>query len=92
MTAAEDGDFTAIARTFETMNRDELLHEARRWAFNAVQLGQKLQSTDAGTEALMRSLRQQAGRVWALVDHKRKTVRMADLYAALQEPENPGET
>ncbi|HZR50156.1 MAG TPA: hypothetical protein VFB06_11610 [Streptosporangiaceae bacterium] len=77
------GWFTERAGEFELMDRDQLLGEARKWAFNCQQAELGQSRAKAGAEALDRDARQRLARVAGLLDPRRPTVRTKDLQAAL---------
>jgi DNA-binding TFAR19-related protein (PDSD5 family) len=77
------GWFTERAREFEQMDRDQLLHEARRWAFDYQQAKVAEIRSAAGEKALERDARQRLARVQGVLDPRRATVRTKDLQMAL---------
>lgn len=79
----DDGWFTERAGEFELMDRDQLLNEARKWAFGYRQA--KLQGIriEAGTKAMEQDARTRLARVQGLLDPRRPTVRTKDLQMAL---------
>lgn len=79
----DDGWFTERAGEFELMDRDQLLAEARKWAFNYQQARLGQIRAKAGSEALERDARQRLARVQRLLDVRRPAVRTKDLQMAL---------
>ena len=90
----DDDWFTVKAREFEAMDREQLLNEARTWAFNAQEYKRREIAALRGSDHLIADLRSCLGRVGKLLDRTRKTLRMDDLRIALRECEmcnRPGE-
>lgn len=79
----DDGWFTERAGEFEFMNRDQLLDQARRWAWEyRVALMSHVRS-EAGAKAMARDATTRLARVQGLLDARRPTVRTRDLQMAL---------
>ncbi len=90
----DDGWFTERAREFERMDREQLLFEARTWAFNAQRYKLREIAALRGSAHWIADLQLRLGRVRGLLDRTRKTVRMDDLQVALDDCEacgRPGE-
>lgn len=62
----------------------ELEQEVRRWRFNAGHWESVAHTTQANMGRHHREDKDTLARVWGLVDHRRKTLRMEDLWAILR--------
>jgi hypothetical protein len=54
------------ARRFETMDRDELLREARKWCWNTLIARNERERIFAGTAGMLTSHERRLSRLWAL--------------------------
>ena len=81
----DDGWFTERAREFEAMDREQLLAEARRWAWNAQQATISDAQYRAGTRAITRDIERRLAKAKYLARSGRKTIRADDLKVILDD-------
>jgi hypothetical protein len=81
----DDGWFTERAGEFELMDRDQLLHEARRWAFDYQQVVLGAMRATAGTAALARDISRRLAKAKYLARSGGKTCRSDDLKVVLDD-------
>ncbi len=83
LAVTDGGWFTERAGEFELMDREQLLGEARKWAFDYQQAALGGIRARAGTEAMERDARGRLARVQGLLDPRQPGVRTKDLQMAL---------
>ncbi len=81
----DDGWFTERAREFEAMDREQLLAEARRWAWNAHQAAIGEAQYKAGVRATVKDIERRLARAKYLARSGRKTIRADDLKVILDD-------
>lgn len=81
----DDGWFTERAREFEAMDREQLLAEARRWAWTAQQHAVSDAGFRAGTLALTKDIEHRLAKAKYLARPGRKTIRADDLKVILDD-------
>jgi hypothetical protein len=87
----ETTGFTQAVAMYRAMGRIQLIEELRteRWRADAAR--DRAAAIQPAADAIVADAQRQLNRVWSLVDHKHKTLRMDDLRAALLS-EEPAET
>lgn len=81
----DDGWFTERAGEFELMDREQLLDEARKWAFDYQQAALGAMRFKAGTAALTHDIERRLAKAKYLARSGGKTIRADDLKAVLED-------
>ena len=75
-------DIGAWTARFEAMGNAELVAEARRWCYSTLMLRADRRYILSNTAALLTDKEQTLARLWALADHRKKSVPMDRFLAA----------